>query len=97
MRDPERIKTILSLLKQIWSYGPDLRLGQIITNATDGKDRNWEEEHLFFIEDDKMIKQLESFLVVIKQKEASEEVQVYQCANCGAGSACGYSCDCDFS
>lgn len=32
-RDPERIPKILAVLGELWSENPDLRLGQIISNA----------------------------------------------------------------
>lgn len=33
MRDPKRIDTILSLIREIWHEMPDLRLTQLIMNA----------------------------------------------------------------
>lgn len=33
-RDPKRIQPILDVLKKIWMENPDLRLGQIIVNAS---------------------------------------------------------------
>ncbi|WP_057776273.1 hypothetical protein [Cytobacillus dafuensis] len=32
MRDPRRIKRVLSLLQQIWEYQPDVRFNQLISN-----------------------------------------------------------------
>lgn len=34
MRDPDRIDTVLNKLRTFWKANPDLRLGQIISNAT---------------------------------------------------------------
>lgn len=34
MRDPNRIVDVLVLLAEYWTMEPDLRLGQIISNAT---------------------------------------------------------------
>lgn len=34
MRDPKRIKSILTKLEEYWENNPDLRLGQIIFNFT---------------------------------------------------------------
>jgi len=46
MRDPGRINRILALLRRHWLRNPDLRLGQIVINATpDGMDP-------FYVEDD---------------------------------------------
>ena len=36
MRDPKRIPRMLILLWKIWEKHPDLRLGQIVVNATQG-------------------------------------------------------------
>lgn len=33
MRDPNRIPTILELLRQAWESNPDQRLGQLVINA----------------------------------------------------------------
>lgn len=48
MRDPKRIKPLLKALEKYWVDHPDLRLGQIISNANalDGKNRD-----IFYIED----------------------------------------------
>ena len=55
MRDPQRIPEILALLVKIWSKEPDLRLGQILVNATGHMD------NMFNIEDDKMLEGLKKF------------------------------------
>ena len=34
MRDPARIPLILEAVRKVWEQNPDLRLGQIIVNAT---------------------------------------------------------------
>ena len=69
-RNPKRIKKILSLLTSIWDYCPDLRLGQIIVNATNNVRLDDEVgKELFFIEDDEMIKQLETLQAMIQQRE----------------------------
>jgi len=52
MRDPARIPIILEAIKKAWERSPDLRLGQLIVNATPaGKDG-------FFIEDDMLLQGL---------------------------------------
>ena len=35
MRDPKRIDRLLSLVKKIWKERPELRLMQLLRNATD--------------------------------------------------------------
>ena len=60
MRDPKRIKPILTQLEDYWTKNPDLRLGQIIANcvrAYDGK-LNCDP---FYIEDDIMLTVLKAF------------------------------------
>lgn len=44
MRDPKRIPKILKELQEIWEKNPDLRLGQLISNASIDR-------HLYFMED----------------------------------------------
>ena len=56
MRRPERIKKVLRLLEQYWKGYPDLRLGQILVNASYIIKS---EEQVFYLEDDKLIKWLE--------------------------------------
>lgn len=51
MRDTERIPRILKKLQVIWLEHPDLRLGQLIENASLS---NSLENKLFYIEDDKL-------------------------------------------
>ncbi len=34
MRDPDRISGIISRLEKVWQENPDLRLGQLIANAS---------------------------------------------------------------
>jgi len=40
MREPERIDRIASLLKRAWKKTPDQRLGQLLSNITDGEIEN---------------------------------------------------------
>lgn len=53
MRDINRIPGILKELEQIWKANPDLRLGQLIVNATRPKDPC---PSVFFIEDEDLVK-----------------------------------------
>ena len=49
MRDPARIKRILNLIEQIWTIGPDWRLGQLLCNASmhfENVTYNWEDSML---------------------------------------------------
>ena len=56
MRDVDRIEKILHVLETIWRDNPDLRLGQIITNAVppDAFD-------LYYIDDQTVLQGLEYF------------------------------------
>ncbi|MCW8879749.1 MAG: DUF1040 family protein [Kangiellaceae bacterium] len=49
MRDPERIKRMLSLLEDTWMKVPDWRLTQLVVNTTD-TDHNC--GPVFYMEDD---------------------------------------------
>jgi len=53
MRDPKRIEPILSLIREIWTNHPDLRLTQLIMNALN---INYDP---YYIEDDDLQKGLE--------------------------------------
>jgi len=46
MRGPERIDHVLKVVGETWKKYPDLRLGQLISNAMGGDD------YVFFTEDD---------------------------------------------
>jgi uncharacterized protein YihD (DUF1040 family) len=32
VRNPERIRPIISMLEKLWNHNPDMRLGQLISN-----------------------------------------------------------------
>jgi uncharacterized protein YihD (DUF1040 family) len=52
MRNPNRIPEILRLVAKVWYKSPDLRLGQLLLNAT-------RDEHTFYyIEDEDLIEVL---------------------------------------
>lgn len=53
MRNPKRIKQLLRLIENIWKEYPDLRLMQLLENAT-GNENNYR------LEDDDLIKLLTS-------------------------------------
>ena len=50
MKDKAHISQIISDLKRIWEYTPDLRLGQLLLNAVNGN-----ENKLFYIKDQELI------------------------------------------
>lgn len=54
MRDPKRIPEILSLLEEVWTKYPDLRLGQILHCLNDTN------SPLFYIEDVVILKKLKT-------------------------------------
>lgn len=56
MRNPDRIPRILSLLKEVWEWHADWRLGQIIANVSPKHEAN-----LFYTEDDELEEQLIAF------------------------------------
>jgi uncharacterized protein YihD (DUF1040 family) len=52
-RDPKRIPKVIAVLQQAWERNPDLRLGQLISNATNAED-------FFYYEDDRMTQLIET-------------------------------------
>lgn len=61
MRDPKRIDPIIDRIRNFWKAYPELRLGQILTNAIGGK---FDDSKLFYIEDDV----LEKVLIAYEKK-----------------------------
>lgn len=60
MRNPNRIPIILAKIEEIWKANPDLRLGQLLTNAANHS--GWKgNDDLFFYEDNDLFKGLEKF------------------------------------
>ena len=51
MRDPKRIPIILKAVEEFWTKYPDLRLGQLLYNAT-------YPNSVFYYEDEDLIKRL---------------------------------------
>jgi uncharacterized protein YihD (DUF1040 family) len=66
MRDKNRIKPLLELIESIWEQYPDLRLGQLMTNAAHKS--GWRIDGLFFIEDDLLKEGLENLLMEFKNE-----------------------------
>jgi uncharacterized protein YihD (DUF1040 family) len=60
MRDPERIEPMLSLIREVWTKAPDLRLTQLIMNALNA---NYDP---YYIEDDDLEKALTKYNKLIK-------------------------------
>lgn len=63
-RDPARRARILALIADIWKYGSDLRLGQILVNATGHR------ADMFFYEDKELEDDLEYMLEGLKGNHA---------------------------
>jgi hypothetical protein len=57
MRDPQRIQRLLQLIRRIWEESPDIRLGQLLANASIGLENN-----IFNYEDDKLEADLRDFI-----------------------------------
>jgi len=58
MRDPKRIPIAMEDIMHEWGKFPDMRLGQIISNAMSGCGVD-----LFYIEDDELIKRIQDHCV----------------------------------
>lgn len=56
MRTPNRIDTILTELAIVWHSNPDLRLCQILSNASEKVD--WGSYDLFYLEDEDLLRGL---------------------------------------
>ncbi len=61
MRDPDRIPAILRALEEVWRADPDLRLGQLLVNATNFSGRKVVCPEIFYAEDDVMLKGIEHY------------------------------------
>lgn len=59
MRDPNRIESVLDAIRRCWVEQPDLRLGQLLSNCLMSNCAYG--DNLFYIEDDKLIKRLETY------------------------------------
>ena len=63
MRDAKRIPLVISAFEQCWKEVPDWRLGQFIENF-----KRYVGVDLFYIEDDKIVELLDSFLEYIRKE-----------------------------
>ena len=61
MRDPMRIMNILQGVQEVWEQFPDLRLGQLLLNATD-------DTILYYLEDEELVEYLKMFYERIKHE-----------------------------
>lgn len=59
MRDPKRIPKLLAQLGELWAEQPDLRLGQIIGNAS----------ITYYTEDDKAAQALQQWIDYYKENK----------------------------
>lgn len=59
MRNHERIRPIMREIAQIWAKYPDMRLGQLLVNATQRPETGL--GSLFYIEDDELLDALRAF------------------------------------
>lgn len=57
MRDPVRIDEFCERLAAAWKNAPDCRFGQLVCNM-----QRWLHSDLFYYEDDKMIRYIETFM-----------------------------------
>lgn len=57
MRDPHRIPVVLAKLEQTWGRYPDLRLGQLLTVATEHT-----KVDLFYVEDEVLYDGLDNLM-----------------------------------
>ena len=60
MRDINRIDPMLKRIGEIWKKYPDLRLGQLIKNASF-------DSNLYYIEDEDLIDKIEEFYERVRQ------------------------------
>ena len=60
MRDPQRIKPMLSLIQEVWEKAPDLRLSQLLMNALG---INYDP---YYIEDEDLLKALQEYNKALK-------------------------------
>lgn len=64
MRDPARIYPFLNKIAELWMTVPNWRFGQLVNNL-----QRWEDNDLFYIEDDDFLKKLEVMLEPFCQKK----------------------------
>ena len=70
-RDPKRIPVMLKALEEIWRMNTDMRLGQLIANATTHKHPSFVCSEIFYIEDDEMLQYLEEMIISWRAAKAT--------------------------
>jgi len=70
MRDPERIESILHLIKKAWKRNPDWRLCQLLSNMSVAV--GWKNFDLFYLEDDLLREGLNNYLIFIHNSEKGD-------------------------
>lgn len=72
MRDPARIPQMLKALEEVWRADPDLRLGQLLVNATNFSGRRVLCPEIFYAEDDVLLAGIHDYqakIAVAKKKQ----------------------------
>ena len=67
MRDPNRIPIMLKALEEVWRADPDLRIGQLLVNATNFSGRKVVCPEIFYAEDDALLKGIEQYRDKVRQ------------------------------
>jgi hypothetical protein len=70
MRDPKRIEIIIEQLRAVWLLEPDLRLGQLVFNASRLSEQDQE---IFHIEDDRLAAGLSKYLTLISNRQSQRD------------------------
>ena len=66
MRDPDRIDSVIDVLRDVWNCNPDIRLGQLIVCAAEPKEPCPE---VFYMEDADLVERLR----LLNNKDANAE------------------------
>jgi uncharacterized protein YihD (DUF1040 family) len=69
MRDPKRIDVLLEALRNAWQQDPDIRLGQLVVNATRPSSPCPE---VFHIEDEALLEGLHRYIAVRRSGSESQ-------------------------
>jgi len=77
MRDPKRIKRILSKLEKLWNETTDWRLGQVLENYifTEGERGDQTSVRMFYQEDDKTEKILDKMIEKVPVKQIKKSLK----------------------
>ncbi len=62
----EQKRLVIERVLAVWQKNPDLRLGQLLINATSGLDNDHTVRKMFYVEDDALAERLELLMVPIK-------------------------------